>query len=89
MTPEDAFWHATTNTPIDGQAPAPRVRIPDIVSHYFDAHHNEYIYVFEDGAVVKLYQDDVVNLDRRRSVAEVELRSLVQQRYLEARGDKL
>lgn len=74
-----AFWHAATGTPID-EAPA-RVHIPDVVEHHYDAHHGEWIYVFADGVVIKLYQDDVVTARRDRRYVQ----TLVEQRYLEAR----
>lgn len=61
------------------------VRIPDVISSFFDAEHNEYVYVFEDGAVVKLALDDVANI-RKNPTA---LTDLVDARYLEQRGDKL
>jgi hypothetical protein len=80
MTPEEAYWHACTGTPID----APTLRIPRVVSSHYDGAIDAFVYDFEDGTIIKLYRDDVMAARQdRRYVGQ-----LIEERYLEARGSK-
>lgn len=81
MTGEEAFWHASTNTPID-QPGTPAGTLPAIVSESCSFVDHVYRYLFEDGVTVHLNQQDVAEC-RGRSAWH--FRNMLTEKYLAAR----
>lgn len=81
MTPEEAYWHACSNTPID-EAPAPVPLLPQFKEHV-DLATDRTIFVFSDNVIVFGDNQEITRWFHHRDAQH--FRDWLTLQYLEAR----
>lgn len=84
LTGEDAYWHACSNTPIDGpDAWSREVPVPDAIFSDVDYGMDRYVYTFTDGIRVRLDREIVRALAvGAEEVGRPALRELLRREYI-------